>query len=105
MRTILVAVLTSAVAFAESPKDAPLADLPGRSVRLAAGQAAPFPGRLLADAEHRASEAVCADDHAFRERATKDDALRLTPLAVVAIVAGALAVGAATATAVVLVVR
>jgi len=98
-------LLISSLAFADPPKDAPLSDLPGRSVRLAAGQEAPFSGRLLSDVEHMESEAVCADDHAFRKEATAGGKLLLSSVAVVALVAGALALGAATAVGVTLAVK
>lgn len=95
MRAVAAVLLAASVALAEPPGDAPLADLPGRSVHLATGQPAPFSGRLLADAEHVASEWVAADDHAFRKQT--EGKLMLSPVALVAIVAGALAVGAGVA--------
>lgn len=94
MRTVLVVLLVSSLAYGEPPADAPV-DLPDRSARLVAGQVAPFSGRLLSDVEHMESEALCADDHAFRKEASAGGKLLLSPIAVVAIVAGALAVGAA----------
>jgi hypothetical protein len=88
----MTALLIAALLAAEPPADAPL-DLPGRSVRLVAGQPAPFPGRLLSDAEHIKSEAACADDHAKLAKAEKS--LLVSPLGIVALVVGGLAVGAA----------
>ena len=102
MRTFLACLLASSLAFADPPADAPL-DLPGRSVRLEPGQPAPFAGQLLSDEEHIASEKVAASDAAFR-KATAGKAM-LSPYAVVAIVAGALAVGAAVGVAVAVAVR
>lgn len=99
MRALLAVLLTSSLAFAEPPADAPLE---GRSVHLDAGQEAPFSGRLLSDVEHMESEAVCADDHAFRKEATSGGKVLLPPMAVVAIVASALAVGAAVSAGVVI---
>lgn len=100
MKPALAILLASSLAFAEPPPDAPL-----RSVHLDAGQVVPFSGRLLSDLEHVESEAVCADDHAFRKEATSGGKLLLSPMAVVAIVAGALAVGAAMAVGVTLATR
>lgn len=102
MRAAVALLLVSSVALADPPADAPL-DLPGRSVRLEPGQPAPFGGRLLSDAEHVASEKVAASDAAFR-KATAGNVM-LSPYAVVAIVAGALAVGAAAGVAVAVAVR
>lgn len=90
-RLVSIFLLASSLAFAQ-PADAPV-DLPKRSVRLDTGQAAPFSGRLLSDEEHTASEAKCADDHAFRAKAM--GGVLLPPAALVAVVLGALALGAA----------
>lgn len=89
---LAVVVSSSALAAEPSPVDAPL-DLPGRSVRLDIDQPAPFAGRLLSNDEHVASEALCADDHAFRKEAMTG--VRFTPMQVVAVVAGVLAAGVA----------
>ena len=50
MRTALAILLASSIAFAEEPLDSPTLapDLPGVSVRLRPGEAAPFDGRLVA---------------------------------------------------------
>lgn len=87
MKLALATLLAASLAFADPPADAPT------SAHLAAGQPAPFSGRLLSDAEHVRSEKLCADDHAFR--AKTDGQVMLAPMTVVAIVAGALALGAA----------
>ena len=60
MKTFTAALLCASIALAEPPADAPVADVAGTSVHLAAGQAAPFPGRLLSDEENvrRAKAAV-----------------------------------------------
>jgi hypothetical protein len=102
MRTILAVLLSSSLAFAEPPSDAPLAD---RSVHLDAGEQAPFSGRLLSDVEHIESERICADDHQFRKEATSGGKLLISPIAIVAIVVGCLALGAAVATGVTLAVK
>jgi hypothetical protein len=86
----LLTLFATAAYAADPPADAPLA---GRSVHVEIGEPVPFAGRLLSDAEHVKSEAQCQDDHAFR-KATEGQVL-LSPIALVAIVAGALAVGAA----------
>lgn len=51
MKTFVAVFLSASIALAEPPSDAPLAEVPGTSVHLATGQAAPFPGRLVSDAE------------------------------------------------------
>jgi len=93
-------LLISSLAFADPPADAPL-----RSVHLDTGEVAPFSGRLLSDVEHMESEAICADDHAFRKEATAGGKMLLSPIAVVALVAGSLALGAAVSAGVVLAVK
>lgn len=103
MRAAVALLLASSLAFAEPPADAPVLDLAERSVHLEAGQPAPFPGRLLSDAEHVASEKLCADDHATVKAAQSK--VLLSPIAVVAIIAGAVAVGAAVSAGVAVAVR
>lgn len=105
MKITILLFLLPALAFADPPTDAPLSELPGRSVRLEPGQPAPFAGQLLSDEEHVASEKVCADDHAFRHEALGGSKLLLTPLQLVAIVAGAVAVGAAVSAGVIVATR
>jgi hypothetical protein len=86
----LIALLTlfaTAAYAADPPADSPT------SVHLAPGQPAPGSGRWLADAEAVKSEQQCQDDHAFRK--ATDGQVLLSSIALVAIVAGALAVGAA----------
>lgn len=95
MKTALAVLLASSLAFADPPADAPMRDLPGRSVHLDAGQPAPFAGRLLSDDEHTKSEAAAADDFAFRKKATSGGNSVWSPYAIVAVVAGSLAVGLA----------
>jgi hypothetical protein len=86
--SLLVLFATAAYA-ADPPADSPM------SVHLAPGQPAPGSGRWLADDEAVKSEAQCQDDHAFRQSSTAGGKVLLSPIALVAIVAGALAVGAA----------
>lgn len=89
MRAALAVLLASSLAFADPPADAPRG-----LVELQPGQPAPVKLSCLPDAEFIASEAAAADDHAFRKKA-EGGGIRLSPYAVVAIVAGALALGAA----------
>lgn len=51
IKTFVAALLVSCVALADPPADAPIADVPGASVHLAAGQSAPFAGYLVSDDE------------------------------------------------------
>lgn len=84
MRLILVALLSSSLAFAQAP-DAP--------VLLKAGEPAPYSGRLLPEAENVRRTAKCAEWEATTKKA--EESVLLKPIHVVAIVAGAIAVGAA----------
>lgn len=54
-------VVVSVPALADPPADAPVVDVAGTSVHLAAGQPAPFPGRLLSDPENVRRAKVAAD--------------------------------------------
>lgn len=99
MRCTIAILLVSSLAFADPPADPP------QSVHLEPGQPAPFAGRLLSSEAFVASEKACADDHAFRASAMSDGAIRMSPIAIVVIVAGSLAVGAAVAAGVVVAVK
>lgn len=63
MKTFVAVMLCSALAFGAEPGDAPVRDVPGTSVHLEAGSAAPFTGRLLSDAEAVKSEQQATADH------------------------------------------
>lgn len=94
MRTALLLMLLPSLALAQAPADAPLADLPGTSVRLAAGELAPFPGRLVSDPEAVRREKVNASNAAELASYKGPENVTLTKGAVVAIGAGGLVLGA-----------
>lgn len=83
----LLTLFATAAYAADPPADTPV------SAHLEPGQPSPGSGRWLADAEAVKSEQQCQDDHAFRAKAESGGGIRLSPYAVVAIVAGAVASG------------
>lgn len=92
MKSILLCLaLISNVALAQSP-DAPLADVLGASVRLKAGEPAPFDGRLLSEDEQvrRAKRLAAAEGELAKAH---ESALVIKPV-FVAIIVGALVLGA-----------
>ncbi|MDP1824893.1 MAG: hypothetical protein Q8L48_16675 [Archangium sp.] len=74
------------------PADAPIA--PGRSVKLATGEPAPFPGQLVDEQEQVRRERVNARNEAFGKDLVKGNVIVSTP-AFIAIVVGAVAAGVA----------
>jgi hypothetical protein len=61
---VLLTLLCSAVTFAQTPSDAPLADIPGTSVKVKQGEPAPFDGRLLSLDENKRRGTVDASKDA-----------------------------------------
>lgn len=94
MKTLLLIALLPSLALAQAPSDAPLADIPGTSVRLATGQPAPFPGRLLSEPEQVRREKVNEFKAAEGASLKKGNVTVSVPV-VIAIVAGAVVAGAA----------
>jgi hypothetical protein len=98
MKTIALLLILALPAYAAD--DAPLADVPNVSVRLEAGDVAPHAGYLVADAEHVDRAKRLADAEATLAKAR--ESWLLPPAAVVAIIAGSLALGVAAGTGVAL---
>lgn len=95
MRTVLILMLLPSLALAQVPAaDAPLADLPGTSVRLATGEPAPFPGRLVSDPETVRREQVNASKAAELAALKAPENVTVTKVSLVAIGAGGLVLGA-----------
>jgi hypothetical protein len=90
MKAILCALLMSSAALAQSP-DAPVVDVLGASVRLKAGEAAPFDGRLLSEDEQirRAKRLAAAEG----ELAKAQESMLVSKPVLVAIIVGSLVVG------------
>jgi hypothetical protein len=101
MKPIALLLILALPAYAAD--DAPLADIPRVSVRLKAGDVAPFDGRLLSSDEQvaRAKRLAAAEGELAKAR----ESWLLPPAAVVGIIAGALALGVAAGTGVALAVK
>lgn len=92
MKTFIAVLLCSFIAFADPPPDAPVADLPGVSVRVVAGQPAPFDGRLLSDEENVRRAKKEASERATLVDAQANGVLLPKPAVALLISAGAAAV-------------
>lgn len=100
MKAIWVAMaLWSSAALAQAP-DAPVADIKGESVKLKAGDVAPFDGRLLSEDEQirRAKRLAEAEG----ELAKAHDSALVSKPVLVAIIVGCLVLGAGASAVVVL---
>ena len=102
MKTLFLLLLLPSLALAQAPADAPLADIPGTSVRLSTGQEAPFPGRLVSDPESVRREKV--NERLAGELASlkAPENVTLTKGALVGIAAGSAVAAAIVATVIVL---
>lgn len=100
MRAALALLRCVAVpSFAAAP-DAPLLDAPGASVRLEAGQPAPYTGQLLSDAENLRRAKRTAACEGTLEAAQAPSNVLLPKAALVAIIIGSVVLSAAAGAAV-----
>jgi hypothetical protein len=103
MKTAFALILCSSLAFAQAPADAPLADEVGRSNRVEEGEITPYAGQLIDEKEMVRRERINARNDAMLSKA-KESALLPVP-ALVAIIVGAVLLGAVAGTAVTLAVK
>jgi hypothetical protein len=84
----VIVMLFTVTAFAQTPADAPVSDIPGVSVKITTGTPAPFTGRLLSDTENIRRGDVSASKDAELRSLTAPENITVTKGQLTAVIVG-----------------